>query len=448
MNRKVIPLLLTILTLTICGKGQNDETKNANQSISFNEENWSIQDKKGIEQQMNIVEYEKRKSLHLPKGHSAFLKDLKPKNFVINFDFIGIVAPGLGFRGRGRNNYEYIYYRLMSDNKKDAIQYIPIQNGSLPWQLYNYPKYEAQTGYPKEKLGALDLKYKEYLKTGDINDSLKIALEKTGLSFSTNVNVQPIDENNWRVVDVGRLRIYNIAESGEEIEIWNPHLWVHTKVEVIGRQASIYIEDMDVPKLIVKSLKGNIGAGEISLKVLFADAYFANFSIEELPDNDISSVKSTTEKPHKTYLSKWRLSQKFTKNDDDILEQLDSLNLAGTDWKLIKSDDDDLVNISPFFNETSGSVSLSCTIISESKRSVKMNFDYANHLTMVFNSEIIFSKGLNSENEGRVFVDDTEIELNLAEGKNELIFVVTADDYKQNWGFIAKLECLDGISIK
>jgi hypothetical protein len=77
-----------------------------------------------------------------------------------------------------------------------------------------------------------------------------------------------------------------------------------------------------------------------------------------------------------------------------------------------------------------------------------MNFDYANHLTMVFNSEIIFSKGLNSENEGRVFVDDTEIELNLAEGKNELIFVVTADDYKQNWGFIAKLECLDGISIK
>jgi hypothetical protein len=219
MKRKEILLLLIILTITICCKGQHNETKNVNQPISFNEENWSIQDKEGIEQQMNIVEYVKRKSLHLPVGYSAFLKDLKPKNFVINFDFNGIVAPGFGFRGQSRNN-----------NK--------------------------------------------------------------------------------------------------------------------------------------------------------------------------------------------------------ILAQLDSLNLAKTDWKLIKSDDDGLVNISPFYDESSGSVSLSCTIISESKKSVKMNFDYTNQLTMVFNSEIIFNKGLNSENEGRVFVNDTEIELSLAKGKNELIFVVTADDSK------------------
>ncbi len=77
-----------------------------------------------------------------------------------------------------------------------------------------------------------------------------------------------------------------------------------------------------------------------------------------------------------------------------------------------------------------------------------MNFDYANHLIIVLNSEIIFNKGLNPENEGRVFENDTEIELNLAKGKNDLIFVVTADEYKQNWGFIAKLDSLDGISIK
>jgi len=447
MKRKEI-LLLILLISTITGKAQHDQSNNAIQPLSFSEDNWSILDEEGVEQQMDIVMYENNKSLHLPRGHSAYLKEPKPKNFIINFDVAGIVAPGIGFRGQDKSNYEYIYYRLISDNKKDAIQYIPVLNGSLPWQLYNYPKYEAKTEYPKEKLGSLDLKYKDSFKTGNINDSLKTALEKVGLSFSANVNVQPIDQINWRVVDVGRLRIYNVIESGDELVIWNPQVWVHSKVEVIGHQASIYIEHMDVPKLIVESLKGNMDGGEISLRNLFADAYFANLSIEELPDNDISSANITSENPHKTYLSEWNLSQKFTKNDDDILAQLDSLNIAGNDNKSIKSDDDGLVNISSYFDETSGSAALSCHIISESKKSVKMNFDYANHLIIVLNSEIIFNKGLNPENEGRVFVNDTEIELNLAKGKNDLIFVVTADEYEQNWGFIGKLDSLDGLSIK
>ena len=51
--------------------------------------------------------------------------------------------------------------------------------------------------------------------------------------------------------------------------------------------------------------------------------------------------------------------------------------------------------------------------------------------------------------EGRVFVDDEQIELNLSKGQNKLIFVLSADNrQKFNWGFIAKLENLEGIKIE
>ena len=124
-------------------------------------------------------------------------------------------------------------------------------------------------------------------------------------------------------------------------------------------------------------------------------------------------------------------------------------------FKTIEADDDGLLNISRFHDDMTKTVALSCILESEVDKTVKLNFDYADHLVMLLNSEILFDKGMNfappsgKGEEGRVFVNDESVELNLKKGKNQLIFVLSGDNrQKFNWGFIAKLENLDGISIE
>jgi hypothetical protein len=423
---------------------QVSETKTSIQEFPFNKSLWSIENKDGLVQPMDTTIYNNKSSLHLPLGHVAYLKNKKYKNFIIEFDVIGFVMPGFGFRMQDKNNYELIYIRVNSNNKKDAIQYIPIYNGSLPWQLYNYPKYEAKAQFPKKKVTSLPLSYQEYFRKGIMNDTLRLNLEEESIVFSKNAKMQPVDDNTWLMGDRKLFIQLELKKSNTNWDVFNQYIWTHVKVKVLGDQALIYVEDMSVPKLVINHLKQNIKAGDISLRNQFYDAFFANVSIGELKVDE-SVIK---EKLPSNYLTNWELSRKFTKNENNLLFQLDSLEQNERNWKTIKSDKDGLVNISRFFDETIKTVVLRCNIISEFEQSVKMNFDYANHLMMVLNSKVIFNKGINSENEGRVFVDDINIELNLSKGKNKLMFVITADDFKQNWGFIAKLESLNGISIK
>ena len=70
-------------------------------------------------------------------------------------------------------------------------------------------------------------------------------------------------------------------------------------------------------------------------------------------------------------------------------------------------------------------------------------FDYSEHLAISLNSEIIFSESLRmNDNGGRVMDGDEGIGLELHKGTNELLFVLTADTYRQNWGMIAKIVSL------
>ncbi len=133
-------VLILGLSLFQFSCAQENQKKSKTQDFPFTEINWSIIDKEGSVQPIDTMIYDNKTALHLPLGHTANLKSQKFKNFIIEFDVIGFVMPGLGFRVQDNDNYELIYIRAGSSNKKDALQYIPIDNGNLPWQLYNYPK--------------------------------------------------------------------------------------------------------------------------------------------------------------------------------------------------------------------------------------------------------------------------------------------------------------------
>lgn len=72
----------------------------------------------------------------------AFKKDSHYKNVRIECDIAGRVMSGIGFRAKDQQNYHFLYFRPGLGGTKEAIQYVPVYNGSLSWVLYNYPMYE------------------------------------------------------------------------------------------------------------------------------------------------------------------------------------------------------------------------------------------------------------------------------------------------------------------
>lgn len=167
----------------------------------------------------------------------------------------------------------------------------------------------------------------------------------------------------------------------------------------------------------------------------------ANVSIKEIRSNQKAREDSANLKLPSSYLTKWNISEMFTKDSVNFISQVDSLFELKTRFKVIRADSDGLVNISRFYEDMTKTVVLRCNILSDTNRFVKLNFDYADHLVILFNSNVLFDKGMNFRPppdkgaEGRVFVDDENVELDLNKGTNRLTFVLSADNrQKFNWG--------------
>lgn len=72
----------------------------------------------------------------------ALKKGARYKNFRIDCDISGRVMSGIGFRAADHQNYHFLYFRPGYGGTREAIQYVPVYNGTLSWVLYNYPTYE------------------------------------------------------------------------------------------------------------------------------------------------------------------------------------------------------------------------------------------------------------------------------------------------------------------
>jgi hypothetical protein len=104
-----------------------------------------------LEGRASVATYLGRKSLLLDGG-AAVLKDLELRDGVVDVD---VATParrgffGLQFRLTGDdNNAEFIYLRQHKSGQPDAIQYTPVLNTGLNWQLYNGDGFTAAVDIP------------------------------------------------------------------------------------------------------------------------------------------------------------------------------------------------------------------------------------------------------------------------------------------------------------
>ncbi len=97
------------------------------------------------------VNYKGKEAIYLGRHKMARLKDIDLQNFVLELDVAAKSMPGIGFRAEDLYNYEFFYCRIFSGGKETALQYGPIFNGAMPWQLYNYPIFETAANFEPEE---------------------------------------------------------------------------------------------------------------------------------------------------------------------------------------------------------------------------------------------------------------------------------------------------------
>ena len=104
-----------------------------------------------LEGQAKPIEYQGRKSLFLDGG-GATLKDFEMRDGVIDVD---VATPatrgffGIQFRIEG-NNCEWVYLRQHKSRAPDTMQYTPVLNTGLNWQIYNGPGFTGAVDIPKD----------------------------------------------------------------------------------------------------------------------------------------------------------------------------------------------------------------------------------------------------------------------------------------------------------
>ena len=454
MKNSLCKMLILLVGIPMVSCVQENKKTSTVQDFAFTKNNWDIEKMDGSIDTLNILEHQGRQALLLEPNQKAYLKGNAFKNFQLEFHCNGQV-PGLGFRIQDKKNYEYLYLRMIMSGKEDALQYIPIYNGSLPWQLYNYPKYEGNAVFPRKEVAALPLSLEDELVQGKMGDKLLTALEQEGILFSEESFIDLRNETMSYIYDPQSNEALLFEKRKDAIVFLDIRTWIHVKVEVVEHKMSVYVGDMGSPTFVVDNLKGDSKEGGISLFSTFGQVYFSDVSIREIKEPDMPKHQGTEEGISSNYLTRWQMSEMFVKDSLNFVAQVDSLLGSRDGFKTVKTDTDGLLNISRFYDDMDKTVVLTCTLLSDSDQEVSLNFDYADHLVVILNSKILFDGGMNFRpppekgTEGRVFVDDEQTVLNLRKGPNALTFVLSGDNrQKYNWGCMAKLAHLDGISLE
>ncbi len=171
----------------------------------------------GLEGQAKAAEYQGRKCLFLDGG-AAVLNDLEMRDGVIDVDVATPASRGFfGIQFRIANdgaNAEWVYLRQHKSGAPDALQYTPVLNTGLNWQIYNGPGFTGAVDIPRDvwfhmRLVVTGAQAKLYVKEMDqpvlVMNDLKSGIQKgqvalavlTGATYFSDFKIQLTPDVPW-----------------------------------------------------------------------------------------------------------------------------------------------------------------------------------------------------------------------------------------------------------
>ena len=195
-----------------------------------------------LQGQARTSEYQGRKSLLLDGG-AAILKDLELRDGVIDVD---VATPanrgffGIQFRiADDGDNAEWVYLRQHKSGLPDAMQYTPVLNTGLNWQIYNGPAFTGAVDIPKDvwfhlRLVVVGAQAKLYVEDMDkpalVMNDLKSGIQKgqvalaalTGATYFSNFEIRTTPDAIWQrqlpPMPSGTLTKWSLSPSYDALE--------------------------------------------------------------------------------------------------------------------------------------------------------------------------------------------------------------------------------------
>ena len=168
--------------------------------------------------QAKTADYQGRKCIFLDGG-AAILNDFEMRDGVIDVDVATPAKRGFfGIQFRIANdgaNAEWVYLRQHKSGYPDAMQYTPVLNTGLNWQIYSGPGFIAPVEIPKDdwfhlRLVVTGAQAKFYVKDMEkpalVMDDLKSGVQKgavalavlTGATYFSNFEVRTTPDVPWQ----------------------------------------------------------------------------------------------------------------------------------------------------------------------------------------------------------------------------------------------------------
>ena len=230
--------------------------------------------------------------------------------------------------------------------------------------------------------------------------------------------------------------------------------WMHIKVVVAGKQAEVYIMDMETPALFIPELKREPATGQVGLSAgNFAPAHYSNFSFAAASGAPELKGKAKPPQPApKGLVTAWSVSSGFSEKNLQGKFQLAESDKAGLTWQKLQCETTGIANLARLvaIAEQSNTTFARLVINSEREQIKEIKFGFSDRARVYLNDRLLYagSDGFVSRDYrflGTVGLWDA-VYLPLRQGKNELWLAVSENF--GGWGVIAAIEDMNGIQIQ
>ena len=216
--------------------------------------------------------------------------------------------------------------------------------------------------------------------------------------------------------------------------------WVRMKIEVLGTQARVFLDDSPQPVLVIGDLKRGKNRGGLGLTTMAdGNSFFSNFSFRK----DTSMLFPPATKVHlpRGYVLDWEISQPFKRRLLDFDRYPDLKSLGVFLWTKVSAQPNGVLDISRTYGrlgiEPDGI--LARTVIQADKEGPrKYWFGYSDEAGIFLNGRLVFYgnsayRYRDTSFLGVVGLYDA-VSLPLKQGPNELLFVI--GETSGGWGLI------------
>ncbi len=228
--------------------------------------------------------------------------------------------------------------------------------------------------------------------------------------------------------------------------------WMHIKIAVSGKNAEVYIRDMETPALFVNELKRDVQTGGVGLIASSEPTYFSNFCYTA---QDHQPLKGKPKAPRPALpgtVMTWQVSQVIPGKALEKKYQLTPADKEQLTWQKLDSESTGLTNLARLhgLEGPRNTVFARVTLHSDREQIKKVRFGFSDRVKVYFNDRLLYAGDDSYASRDYRFLGTMglydELYLPLQKGDNELWFAVTEN--QGGWGVQAVIEDAEGVAVR